>query len=239
MVASATPASCGDVAHLDRVVLALLEQRDRGAHDPVAALLLAAGERRGIAEGSATAEAGIERESDTSLRVMTKNEAPLHDHLVGHARRREPRDVPRVPRPGVPRGLRRVAREVQEPVEGPARHRPARPQLGRRPPRRRPARRRCRRRGHLPQHRAAVLPGLRAVRGAAEARGVRAPARRSPGAQPLARRLLREPSRRSAPASVRSSSTTSTTRSKTRRGSRSTGCAAACCCRTSRPTSSG
>ena len=82
---------------------------------------------------------------------------PLHDHLGRHPRRREPRDVPRVPRPEVPRRLRRVAQQVQEPVEGPARHRPARPQLGRRPPRRRPARRRRRRRGDLPQHRAAVL----------------------------------------------------------------------------------
>ena len=34
--------------------------------------------------------------------------------------------------PKYPRRLRRVARQVQEPVEGPARHRPARPQLGRR-----------------------------------------------------------------------------------------------------------
>ena len=36
--------------------------------------------------------------------------------------------------PRVPRRLRRLARPVQEPVEGPARHRPAHPQLGRRPP---------------------------------------------------------------------------------------------------------
>ena len=41
--------------------------------------------------------------------------------------------------PAVPRRLRRLAGRVQEPVEGPARHRPAHPQLGRRPPRRRPA----------------------------------------------------------------------------------------------------
>ena len=48
-------------------------------------------------------------------------------------------------------------------------------------------------------------PGLRAVRRPAEARGVRAPPRRHPRAQPLAGRLLRPQARRSAPASARSS----------------------------------
>ena len=39
----------GDVAHLDRVVLAaVLEERDRGADDPIAALLLPAREGVGI-----------------------------------------------------------------------------------------------------------------------------------------------------------------------------------------------
>ena len=41
----------------------------------------------------------------------------------------------------------------------------------------------------LPEHGAAVLPELRAVRAAADAGGVRAPPRRHPGAQPLAGRL--------------------------------------------------
>ena len=76
--------------------------------------------------------------------------------------------VPRVPRPGVPRRLRRVARQVQEPVQGPARHRPARPQLGRRDAQRRAGGRRRRRRGRVPEHGAAVLPELRAVRRAAD-----------------------------------------------------------------------
>ena len=37
-----------DVAHLDRVVLAVLQERDRGADDPIAPLLLPAGEGGGI-----------------------------------------------------------------------------------------------------------------------------------------------------------------------------------------------
>ena len=65
---------------------------------------------------------------------------------------------------GVRRRLRRVARQVQEPVEGPARHQPARAQLGRRAPQRRPGGGRRRRRGDLPEHGAAVLPELRALR---------------------------------------------------------------------------
>ena len=73
----------------------------------------------------------------------------------------------------------------------------------------------------------------------AEARRVRAPARRDPRPQPLARRLLRPSTPSGAPASARSSSTTSTTRSTTSAGSRSTACAAASCCPRSRPTSRG
>ena len=42
-------------------------------------------------------------------------------HLGRLPRRRQPRDVPGVPRPGVPRRVRRVARPLQEPVPGPAR----------------------------------------------------------------------------------------------------------------------
>ena len=56
--------------------------------------------------------------------------------------------------PDVRRRLRRLAREVQEPVPRPAGRRPG-PQLGRRPPHRRPRGRRHRRRGRVPQHRAA------------------------------------------------------------------------------------
>ena len=102
---------------------------------------------------------------------------PLHDHLRRLPRRWQPRDVPRVPGPGVPRGLRRVARPVQEPVPRPARHRPPHPQLGRRAPPVRPGGRRRGRRGRVPQYRPAVLPELRPVRAAADARRVRAPAR--------------------------------------------------------------
>ena len=84
------------------------------------------------------------------------------------------------------------------------------------------------RRGRVPQHGAALLPQLRALRRAAEARGVRAPPRRHPGPQPLARRLLRPRAPSAGPASARSSSTTSTTPSPMPAGSRSTGCGAAC-----------
>ena len=55
----------------------------------------------------------------------------LHDHLGRLPRRRQPRRLPRVPRPGVPRGLRRLAGQVQEPVQGPRRQ-PAPAQLGQR-----------------------------------------------------------------------------------------------------------
>ena len=70
------------------------------------------------------------------------------------------------------------------------RHEPPRAQLGRRAPQRRPGAGRRRRRGDLPQHRAAVLPELRAVRAAGEGRRLRAPSRRHPGAQPVDGRLL-------------------------------------------------
>ena len=117
---------------------------------------------------------------------------PLHGHLGRHARRRQPRDQYReFLEPEVPRRLRRLAGQVQEPVQGPRRHQrrvrnwdDEHAQLA-------AGRRRRRRRGHLPEHGAAVLPELRAVRPAAEARGVRAPAGRHPGPQPLAGRLLR------------------------------------------------
>ena len=53
------------------------------------------------------------------------------------------------------------------------------------------ATRRHRRRGRVPEHGAAVLPELRAVRAAADSRAVRAPARRDPRPQPVAGRLVR------------------------------------------------
>ena len=93
----------------------------------------------------------------------------------------EPRDVPRVPRSRVPRRLRRVAQQVQEPVPRPAGRRP-RPQLGQRAPHRRPRARRHRRRGRVPEHGAAVLPELRAVRAAADARASTSTG--SPGSAP-------------------------------------------------------
>ena len=76
-----------------------------------------------------------------------------------------------------------------------AQHRSARPQLGRRAARRRPAGRRRRRRGALPQHRAALLPGLHPLRRAAQGGGLRPPPGRPPGPQPLDGRLLRPPAR--------------------------------------------
>ena len=173
---------------------------------------------------------------DVQIRSSHEHGAQLHDHLGGHPRRRQPRAVPGVPRPAVARRVRRVARPVQEPVEGPAQHRPAGAQLGRRPPRCRRAGRRRGRRGAVPQHRAAVLPGVRALRRAAQAGGLRAAPGRRPRPQPVAGRLLRAAAPSVAPASVRSSSTTSTTRSPTPRGSRSTACAAACCSRRCRRT---
>ena len=137
--------------------------------------------------------------------------------------------------PAVARGVRRLARPVQEPVEGPAQHRPAGAQLGRRPPRRRRAGRRRGRRGAVPQHRAAVLPGVRALRRAAQARGLRAAPGRASTRTTGGWSTSAPAARSGAPASARSSSTTSTTRSPTPPGSRSTACAAACCSRTIPP----
>ena len=58
------------------------------------------------------------------MAAATADARPLHDHLGRLPRRRQPRAVPRVPRPGVPRRLRRLARQVQEPVQGPRRQPP-------------------------------------------------------------------------------------------------------------------
>ena len=82
-------------------------------------------------------------------------------------------------------------RDLRDAVRGPPR-RPRRPQLGFRPAPTRPRGRRAGRRGHLPQHRAAVLPEGVAVGPAARGHHRRqGPALgRAPGPQPLARRLL-------------------------------------------------
>ena len=112
------------------------------------------------------------------------------DHLGRLPRRRIAQGLPRVPRPRVPRGLRRLARQVQEPVQGPGRQ-PAAAQLGQRDAQLPAGGGRHRRRGRVPEHGAAVLPELRAVRQAADARGVPAPPRRRARPQPLARRLVR------------------------------------------------
>ena len=114
---------------------------------------------------------------------------PLHDHLVGLPRRRQPRDLPRVPHQGMAGRVRRLAREVLQPVPRPAGRR-AEPQLGRRASRRRPPRRRHRRRSHVSQHGPAVLPHRRGDRRGTDARQLRASPRRHPRAQPLAGRLL-------------------------------------------------
>ena len=123
----------------------------------------------------------------------------VHDHLGRLPRRGQPRRVPRVPRPGLPRGLRRLAGQVQEPVQGPRRQ-PAPAQLGQRDAQLPAGGRRHRRRGRVPEHRAAVLPELRALRQAADRRGVPAPPRRRAGPQPVAGRLVqrvpRAPGRR-------------------------------------------
>ena len=75
----------------------------------------------------------------------------------------------------------------------------------------------------LPEHRAAVLPELRAVRRAAQARRVRAPPRRHPAPTTAGWSTSAPASPSGAPASARSSSTTSTTPSTTSTGSRSNG----------------
>ena len=115
------------------------------------------------------------------------------------------------------------------------RRQPALPQLGQRDAQRPAGGRRRRRRGRLPQHGAAVLPQLRAVRPAAQARRVRAPAGRHPGPQPLARRLVRRVPR--APRRHRPDLPQRHRRRHRGRplGSRSTACAAACCCPTIPP----
>ena len=111
-----------------------------------------------------------------------------------------------------------------------------RPQLGQHPPHARPRGRRHRRRGHLPEHRAAVLPeGWAHV---ARARRRPSSSRRLAGLRAHNRWLadvVRRVPRASAPASARSCSTTSTKRSPTCTGSPTTACAAACCCRACRP----
>ena len=121
---------------------------------------------------------------------------PLHDHLRRRSRRRQPRPVPRVPRPRVARRVRRLAGPLQEPVPRPPGRRPQ-PQLGHRASQRRPRRRRRRRRGALPQHRAAVLPHRRRHRPCALARGVPQATRRPAGPQPVAGRLRRRVARAS------------------------------------------
>ena len=118
------------------------------------------------------------------------NGRPLHDHLGRLPRRGEPRDLPLVPGGEVRRRLRRLARQVQEPVPRPPGRWP-RPQLGQRAPACRPARGRPGRRGAVPQHRSPVLPELRAVRAPAAPRPARAPTGRDPRAQPMVGRLVR------------------------------------------------
>ena len=56
---------------------------------------------------------------------------PLHDHHRRQPCRRQPRAVPRVPRPAVRRRLRRLAGQVQEPLQG-SEGRPPHAQLGQR-----------------------------------------------------------------------------------------------------------
>ena len=139
---------------------------------------------------------------------------PLHGDLVGLSRRRVDPDVPRVPRGQVPRRLRRLGsqrtRTRSRTCSTPSRPTSATGTASPQPPARG---RRHRRRGHLPQHRAAVLPELRAVRRARPTpERVRAP--RWPASAPTtAGWPTSAPScPGGAPASARSSSTTSTTR---------------------------
>ena len=69
--------------------------------------------------------------------------------------------------PRVPRGVRRLAGQVQEPVQGPRGH-AAPPQLGQRDAQRPAGGRRRRRRGHLPEHHPPLLPELRPLRRASQ-----------------------------------------------------------------------
>ena len=124
-------------------------------------------------------------------------------------------------------GVRRVARRVQEPVPRPAGRQPH-PQLGRRAPLGRPRSRRSGRRGAVPEHDPAVLPDRRRDRASADERRVRTAVGRHPGAQPLARRLLRARARPARRHRADLSSTTSTTRCARSTGRRNTACAAAC-----------
>ena len=109
------------------------------------------------------------------------DDGPLHDHLGRQPRRREPRDVPRVPRPEVPRRLRRLAQQVQEPVQGPARHRPAASATGTTSAAT-PTRTRDGIVGEVifPNTVPPFFPSFVLFAGAADARGVRAPPRRHP-----------------------------------------------------------
>ena len=104
-------------------------------------------------------------------------------------RRRIDGHLRRVPRGPVPGAVRRVARRVPQPVPRPAEQGP-RAQLGQRPAHHRARGRRPGRRGHLPEHGAAVLPDRRPGRPAADRRRPRAALGRAPGPQPLAGRLV-------------------------------------------------
>ena len=134
--------------------------------------------------------------------MSTDDDRALHDHLRRLPRRRLAPAVPRVPRGRVGRRVRRVARRVLQPVPRPAGRRP-RPELGRRAPHLRPGEGRPGRRGHVPQHGAAVLPDRRGDRpGAPGRRGLPPPVGRPARPQPLARRLVRalpRPARRHRP----------------------------------------
>ena len=93
--------------------------------------------------------------------------------------------------PEVARRVRRVARPVQEPVPRPAAAHAARPQLGQRAALRRQDADGVVAEVIFPNTVPPFFPTGASIRGAADARGVRAPPRRHPRPQPLARRLLR------------------------------------------------
>ena len=186
----------------DRSVLRRLraDKRGRGHHGPCG---LATEIGRELASARARA-----RENDHAA------DRSLHDHLGRLSCRRKPRAVPRISRDEVPRRLRRVAQQVQEPVLRSARE-PAHAQLGRRAAQLSARTGRHRRRGRVPEHGAAVLPELRVVRAPTEAERVRTSSRRHSRAQPMAGRLVRALPRTARRESGRCSSTTSTTRSTT------------------------
>ena len=162
---------------------------------------------------------------------------PLHRDLVGLSRRRADARLPRLPRVEVARRVRRVGGGVREPVRRPAQPDGV-PQLGLRPSYAGARGRRRRRRGAVPEHDPAVLPVREPARHAPADRPgrLRPPLRRAPGAQPLARRLLRRDARAGVPASRRSSSTTSTTRWRRSSGRGRRTSSAASCSRAWRPT---